>query len=227
MTNTRFRYDYWVRAPRRLSTPDRLATLRRQRLVLVSPRADVRDRVDVTLGTIVLPAAWLARILDLFGDHRVHSVGEIETALHGKGMEFAQLLEIVRFLLETGALAVAQHDDAVRSARPRCERLNAFLAARAETSQGPFMLASPLTSTPLVFHTRLPMMLWQAMRDGAHSPAELANRATQALTCAGVSLTATEQAWLEDGKPVETAITAQVALFLRVQLPLMRALQIA
>src|SRR6185436_9528259 len=77
MVNRVFRQDYWVRQPRALSGPERIAALRAERVVLASPKLPRKVRAILALNQ----AAWYAAceaVLGVLADHKPRTLGEIE-----------------------------------------------------------------------------------------------------------------------------------------------------
>jgi len=223
MTNNRFRREYWVRGARRFTPSDRLEALRRQRVLLVAPRDQASVRAETTLGAFALPKAMSDRILDLLSDHKPVSIGQIESSLRGHTIGFQQIIEVIFTLLDSGELAVAQREEVTRVARSRTDKLNAFLAERARSADDPFLFASPVTGAAILHETRMPLLFWTGLRQGLHSPAELAAKAAALTQDAALPPQGAE------GKRVELdvlSLRGEAEQFLRVIVPLYRALQV-
>lgn len=224
--NQKFRRDYWIKGPRRLSVVEQWELLRAFRVVLVTPRKDVSLKATGSLGEAAMQEAVYGPILDALADHKPLTLSQIEHAVKDKNIQFAQLLQAVMVLNGTGALSAAQDEKAISAAKMRTDKLNAFLcgrtAAGAETGR---CLASPVTGGGLMVG-RVPKLFLLAMRHGRKKPEELAGFAWPALKGQG-------QRMPKDGKALETdgenlaELTAQAEVFINSMLPKMKTLGIA
>lgn len=225
MVNQQFRRDYWVKGARRLTPLEQAESLRAQRFLLGTPRADVSMKVTGALGEANLSEAVYAPVLDLMADHKTRSMGQIETALRDKGVNFAQLLQSLMVLAGAGHLSAAQSDEEVQRSRKASERVNARLLSLARGSGDISYLASPVTGGGMAVG-RFHQLFLLALAEGQKQPSEWARHAWQVLAGQGQKL-------LKEGKPLETEaenlaeLTAQAQSFSEKQLPVLKALQIA
>jgi hypothetical protein len=81
MMNRWFRTDYWIKGPRRLAGAEKIAALRRQRVVLTRLRGAATPDVQAALGKAVPPRAICDPVLDALADHRPKTLGQIEQAV--------------------------------------------------------------------------------------------------------------------------------------------------
>ncbi len=222
MVNQQFRRDYWIKGPRRMSGLEQAEALRRQRVVLVRPRAEVSLKVTGPLGEASLVEATYAPILDALSDHRPMSLGEIAETVAGAGVTLAQLLQAVLVLGGKGDLAPTPKEAPIEAARPRTERLNAALMARARVGQDSSVLASPVTGAGLSV-SRIDQLFLLARTEGRAEPADAAAWVWDLLASQG-------QGMIRDGKTLATAkdnlaeLQAQAASFNAVRLPVLQAL---
>ena len=97
MVNQQFRRDYWVKGPRRLSALTQSESLRREKFILVTPRADVSLKVSGSLGEATLQEPVYGPVLDALADHRAKTLAQVEQAVQAKSINFAQLLQANEF----------------------------------------------------------------------------------------------------------------------------------
>jgi SAM-dependent methyltransferase len=225
MINQQFRRDYWVKGLRRLTPFEQGEQLRRQRLLLVAPRADVSLKVTGALGEATMSEAVYAPILDAFADNKPRTIGQVEQAVKGAGIQFSQLLQAVIVLTGQGSLAAVQDDAVIAKARKPSERLNAHLKAKARGSADVSYLASPVTGGGITV-ARFQQLFLLALDNGRKQPAEWADFTWQIIAAQG-------QRIIKDGKPIESAddnlaeLTAQARAFAEKQLPVLKALGVA
>lgn len=197
---------------------------RRQRLVLIKPRADVSIAVAGTVGTATLQESMYGPVLDALADHRIMSFGELEQSLEDK-LTFNQLLQVVIVLTGTGGLHAVQDADVHHKAKSRTDKLNSYLIQKARTGNDVHYLASPITWGGIPVG-RFQQLFLQAISQGKINPREWANHAWQLLVMQGHKI-------VKDGKRLATAdenlaeLTAQADIFAVKQLPILQALQIA
>ena len=143
MVNRVFRQDYWVRQPRTLSDPERIAALRAERVVLASPRLPRKVRAILALNQ----AGWYAAceaVLGVLADHKPRTLGEIEQVLGPMGHDLAQIVDAAVLIASCGNLMAAQDDAVAAGVRSRTDMLNAHLIERARTQGDVQHLVSPV-----------------------------------------------------------------------------------
>lgn len=225
MVNQQFRKDYWVKGLRRINALERVEALREQRLMMVSPRADVELKVTGALGEATLSEAIYAPILDCMADHKTRTIAQVEQALREKGINFGQLLQAIMILAGAGHLAAVQDEAVVVKARKQTDRLNARLIHKARGSNELSYLASPVTGGGVTVG-RFHQLFLLARSQGLKQSSEWAAFAWQVLQGQGQTL-------LKDGKALATPeenlteLTAQANEFAERRLPILKVLQIA
>ena len=225
MVNQQFRRDCWVKGVRRLPALEQSAALRAQRVVLVSHRPDVPLKAAGALGEASLSEAVYAPILALLADHKVRTVGEIERAVAGKGVNVAQLLQSVAVLTGVGHLAPVQDEATAAKAKPTSDRLNVQLMANAQSSADVGYLASPVTGGGVAVG-RFQQLFLVALKQGKKAPAEWARSAWEVLASQG-------QRIVLEGKPLDgpqenlAELERMAQRFEAKQLPILRALRVA
>jgi hypothetical protein len=164
-------------------------------------------------------------ILDALADHKPKTLGQLEQALHGQGVSFAQLLEAVMLLTGSWHLCAVQDDAVAVRVKKHTDKLNAALIDKARGSNDVSFLASPVTGGGVAVG-RFGQLFLYAMSKGRKQPGEWAQAAWQILAAQGQKL-------VKDGKALETPeqniaeLTAQANVFAEKQLPILKALQVA
>lgn len=225
MVNQQFRRDYWVKGPRRMNPLQQTQEIKAQRVVLVSHRADISLKVTGAAGEATLNESVYAPILDLLSDHGVRSVADIHTALEGKGLNLAQVVQAVIALIGAGHVSPVQSDAAIAASSQTARQANQALLARAEGSQDIQYLASPVTGGGFPV-SRFQQLFLQAQAKGQTSPAELA-------AAVWAILKGMNQKIIKEGKQLETdaenlaELESQAETFVKKQRPILAALQVA
>lgn len=225
MVNQQFRRDYWVKGARKRSALEQAQALRAQKVILVTPSPDVTLKVTGTLGEANLDEKVYTPILDLLAHHKPMGLGQIEDAVKGHGIVFAQVVQAAVVLLGKGDLAPAQDDHVISKAKKHTDKLNAYLCQKARGSHDIGYLASPVTGEGVAVN-RLQQLFLLAYSGGKKQAADWAQFAWQLLQAQGQRL-------VKEGKALETAeenlaeLTAQAQTFAEKQLPILKALQIA
>ena len=224
MINQQFRRDYWVKGARKQNPLQRSEAIRRVRVVLVN----IREKVELTAkGTMTegkLNADIYGPLLDVMGDHVPRTLGELETALQGKGIGLAQILEAALILSGKGDMAPAQSPEAVGAALERTQRLNQKLFERVRSSDDVASLASPLTGGA-VAAGRVTQLFLYAQTKGKRGSEAWADFAWAILGTQGHRV-------MKDGVTLQSAeenlaeLRAQAAEFEQARLPAFKALGI-
>jgi hypothetical protein len=225
MVNQQFRRDYWVKGARRLPGLSQAETLRKQQLILVTPRADVPMKVTGSLGEATLQEPIYAPILDVLADHRPKTLGQIEQALHARNIGFPQIVQAAMVLGGAAHVQPTQDEAVVTKAKAQADRLNARLLDRARGSGDIAFLAAPVTGGG-VSVARFEQLFLLARAQGRKQPTEWAQYVWQVVSSQGQKI-------VKDGKTLESAeeniaeITQQAKTFAEKRLPVLRALGVA
>lgn len=225
MVNQQFRKDYWVKGARKLSLLEQAEVWRTQKILLISPRADVSLKVNGSLGEANMSEPVYAPILDLLADHKARSIGQIEQSVKDKGITFAQIIQVTLVLCGVGRLVLMQDEQVISKAKKHTDKLNAYLCNKARGSNDVGYLASPVTGGGVPVN-RFQQLFVLSIQQGKKQPAEWAQATWQILAAQGQKL-------LKEGKALETdqenlaELTAQAQTFADKQLPILKALQIA
>jgi SAM-dependent methyltransferase len=224
MVNRIFRYDYWVKGMRKLSGLEQTERLRQQRIVLVRHPSDIPLKVKGTLGEGAINETHLMPILEQLVEYKSVTIGQIELAVSGKGIDFPKLVSIVMLLMGEGHLAVAQEDALAAKAREHTDKLNAFLLNRARSRSDINDLASPVTGGGVKVGA-IQQLFLLAVRQGIRQPAEWAELAWSNLASRGLGLTIDNEK-LDDQQQALSVLNNMAEVFAAKQLPILKALQI-
>ncbi len=225
MVNQQFRKDYWVKGARRLSQLEQAEAFRAQRVLLAVHRADVSLKVTGALGEAAMQEAVYNLILDALADHKPKTLGQLEQALQGQNIAFAQLLQAVMILAATATLAAVQDEAITPNAKKHTDKLNALLMDKARGSADIAKLASPVTGGGVTVN-RFQQLFVLALQQGKKKPEDWAAFVAQILAEQGQKI-------IKEGKTLETAeenlieLITQAKEFALKQLPILKALQIA
>ena len=225
MVNQQFRRDYWVKGPRKLGAVETTESWRDQRLILVTPPADISLEIAGILGKATMSETVYKPILDLMGDYKIRTFRQIEEAMAPHGIVFLQLQQAVMILADGGHLLAAQDEPTVKAARKKCDRLNYAIKKKSQESSEISFLASPVTGSGIII-TRFPQLFLLAIDAGKTKPADMAAHAWRLLLVCGQKL-------VNEGKTLETPeenlaeLTRQAEEFFQKKLPILKALQIA
>lgn len=225
MVNQQFRKDYWVKGARKMSALELAETLRTQKVVLTTHRADVSLKVAGSLGEASLTESIYTPILDFLADHKVKTLAQIEHAVKDKGITFAQVTQAMLLLTGAGHIGLVQDENVITKAKKQTDKLNIYLCQKARGSNELSYLASPLTGGGYAIN-RFQQLFLNSIGQGKKQPAEWAQSVWQILAVQGQKL-------LKGGKPLETPeeniaeLTSQAQSFADKQLPILKALQIA
>ena len=222
--NQGFRKDYWVRGARSLTPAEQVDGLRRQAVVLAAPKDEVTLKAAGPQGEMLLNEDIYRPVLDLLGDHKVVTIGELEKGLQNQKMTFGQLVQAVTVLAGKGVLQAAQDAEAIAQAKPSADRLNQHMMAGAVFGKEVHYFASPVTGGALIT-PRFHQMFAASAATGKKKPAEWARDVWTHLSAQGQKI-------VKEGKALETTeenmaeLTAQATEFGAKRLPLLKALGI-
>lgn len=225
MVNQQFRKDYWVKGSRRINPSEQIDQLRQMPVMLTTHRSDVSMKVGGALGEATLSESVYPPILDLLSDHRIRTLGEIESALKGVGVSLSQIIQASLLLTGAGHLAMVQTAQVTSKSKQQCERLNAHLCSKARSAADIQYLASPVTGGGYPVG-RLQQLFLLARSQGRKQPSDWAQFTWAQLEARGQRL-------VKDGKTIDTAeenladLNTQALTFAEKQLPILKALQIA
>lgn len=227
MLGTRFRRDYWVKGLRRLTLSDRLDRLRRLPVIFNRPRSLAAVKATALKGIFEPPSSIGNPILDAIADYQPRTLGQIEQAVKGAGIDFTNVLQATMTMIETGDLSSVQSADVVEAARKQTDRLNAFHTEQLRYRVGLSALASPVTGGGILEAGRALQFFWHAVRQGKIRPADVASHAAQMLRMDDVAVPEEDKllVLLQSLEQHPSAMQA-VTFFTETTVPLFKALQI-
>jgi SAM-dependent methyltransferase len=225
MTNQHFRRDYWVKGARRLTGLEQLELLRKQRVLLVTPRAEVSLKVSGALGEATLQEAVYSPMLEVLADHKIHALGEIEQKVRERGIGIPQLMQAMLVLAGKGDTVPVQNESVVAPATGPAGKLNLHIMNKARANADITFLASPVTGGGVAV-PRFSQLFLLAKINGKQNPEEWAAFAWQTLTAQG-------QKVIKNGKVLETTeeniaeLSVQANDLAHKRLPILKAIGIA
>jgi SAM-dependent methyltransferase len=224
MVNQVFRRDYWVKGIRKTSALEQSEQVRMQRVVLTTPRADVTLKVMGALGEASMSEPIYTPLLDYMADHKVRSLGQIEQALKGHQLHFAQIMQVVMVLAGAGHLAPVQDEGVISKARKSSDKINAHLMAKSRIGSEVKYLASPVTGGGLGVG-RVPQLFMHLILQGHKQPAQWPALAWEIIKVQGQKLLKGDKT-LETDEDNLAELTELAKVFVDKQWPMFKALQI-
>ena len=225
MVNQQFRKDYWVKGARRLGPLAQAEILKKQQVILTTPRADVPLKVTGSVGEANLQETIYGPVLEALSDHRPKTIAQIEQAVQPRNVSFAQVLQVIMVLSAGGHIWLTQEESVVTKAKGQTDRLNARLMDKARAAPDISFLASPVTGGGVTVR-RFEQLFLLARSQGRKQPAEWAQYLWQVLS-------SQSQKILKDGKTLDTPeqnlaeLNEQAKSFSEKRLPTLRALGVA
>jgi len=225
MVNQQFRRDYWVKGARRLTRFEQKEHLQAQAFILSAYRTDVVLKVTGALGEATLKDSIYTPVLDLMADFKIRTLAQMEEALKDKGINFAQLIQIMLVLCSSGILSSVRDNKAISNAKKHTDKLNTHLMLKARSSNDISYLVSPITGGGVVVG-RFQQLFLLVLQQGKKKPEEWASFVAEILASQGQKI-------LKEGKTLQTheenlaELKEQANIFVEKQLPILKALQIA
>lgn len=224
VVNQQFRRDYWVKGARTLTPLQRQEQLGSQRVMLVTPRSDVPEKLPGPRGEITLKMELFGPVLDVLASKPSMTVREVFMATKENGMTLDLTTEVLMILASSGHVAPVQ-DEAERAAcTPSVRKLNAWIMRHSRSNQDIIYLASPVTGggVPINRFSQLFVLGTQA---GIKHPLELAQFTWNILS-------AQNQKLVHEGKVLESRednikdLARRAELFVEKLLPMLQRLEI-
>ncbi|MEX0619737.1 MAG: class I SAM-dependent methyltransferase [Pseudohongiellaceae bacterium] len=225
MVNQQFRRDYWVKGVRTLSPVEHAEALREHKILLISHRPDISLKITGPLGEANMSESVYTPLLDLLADHQVRTIGQVETALSGKGIEFAKLFQAVMILDGAGHLGAVQSEKVASKVKQQSAKLNQYLVGKSRDSGEIEHLTSPVTGGGIAVN-KFQQLFLLALSQGKKQPAEWAEFACDALAKQGQKVVKEGKA-LDNAKESLAEVKRQAETFAAKRLPILKALQIA
>lgn len=222
MTHQQFRRDYWVKGLRRLDARGQHARLRGQRVLLVTPRADVPRSLQAPVGEAELSDPAYATLLDALTDRSPHALGELADATQLPLVRVAACLNV---LIGMTHVVPVQDEAAADAARATSAALNAKLCSLASGRGEIGHLASPLLGGGVPV-SRISQLFVASVARGRTEPADWARDAWAELSAQASHL-------IKDGRELSSAednlaeLDGLATAFGARELPLLRTLGVA
>ncbi len=178
--NQQFRRDYWIRGVRPLVGHEQVAAMREERIVLTATNADFPTKVRGNNGEAGLIDTIYRPIAEFLGDHKPHTIQELETYVVGKGVNFAQLSSALTILLGLGAIQQAAPGQDMTKAKARTNALNKAIARRSLSAGDIGNFASPVTGGG-ISAPRFHQLFWLSKQNGGKAAADWAQFAWSVL----------------------------------------------
>lgn len=224
MVNQQFRRDLWVKGLRSTGHAEAIEMIRAQRLIMVSPSPKEKLKLIGALGEAEAASAIYDPIFALMSDYKVRTFEEIEKKVVSKGVNFAKLMQAVLILAHTGYLLAVQSDEEIAKNKPKTDKLNRYLLAKARGLEQVNYLVSPVTGGGIKA-PRITQLFLAAPSDVGNDAKKLAKQVWSVLAAEGKKMT-------REGKVVESdaenlaELSTSAEDYLSRQLPILKALQI-
>jgi len=222
-----FRRDIFIKGGRTMLPPEQFERLRAQGFVLTTVAQDVPMQLKSARGTVSLPEKPCQAVMAALSEngHSPKTVADLMAHPACRSLRPGHLIQTLLILTGAGHVHPAQRDEAIETARPRCEALNAHLCQRARHTGDAAYLASPVTGTGVAV-PRPSQLFLLARQQGHAEPQSWARFVWEIIEAQGQRL-------IKDGKTLDSAqenlaeLTAQAQTFALKRLPILRAIGIA
>jgi len=224
MVNQQFRKDFWIKGARRMTVLEQTNALREQAVLLIIPRSEISLKIKGLVGEANLSAEVYNPILDYLADHKIKTIGQLETEMQKVNIHFNSIIQALVLLIGAGSVAVCSTEKPSAKIKQQLEKLNNFLIEKSRSSNDISYLASAVTGGGYQVD-RIYQMFIMAYKSGIRQSAELAGVAWQVVGGQGHRL-------IKDGKTRETEkenigeLKARAEQFTKTTLPVLKALQI-
>jgi hypothetical protein len=210
LVNRYARRDYCVRGDAtRLNEHTRETLLRDVRVTAMTPRPELPKKLRAALALNGGPSESVYRpLLEVLSSLEPVSLGAIETALISADATLDRILDAVLLVAGQEQLELVQSDDTISRVRTPSAKLNAHLLDAARSGDEIEHLASPVTGAGVPLKRMQQLFLLAASRDDPAQPETLATFARNFL-------------------PQEINLVERARDFIRLELPLLKALGVA
>lgn len=224
IVNAQFRKDYWVKGARKLNALEQAQAYREQKVMLAVHRESVSLKVNGVRGEVTMQEAVYGPILGVLADHKPKTLSQVEHALKGQEITFAQIVQAVLVLSHSATLVAVQDESIISKARKHTDKLNAWLMNRSRSSGEVTFLASPVSGGGVLVG-RFHQLFLLGVSAGQKQPTDWANFAWTVIQAQGGKI-------MKEGKTLETPeenlaeLTAEAEDFATKRLPVLKALQV-
>lgn len=224
VTNKGFRRDCWVKGLRKQSGIEKNEALRKARVLLTTPMADISLKIETSQGEASLNQEIYLPILEQLANHKPQSIGELaDTVMAGEGrFDLGSTVEATMVLASLGHLYPVQSEDISRRVKIKTDKLNEHLINRARSSGDILYLSSPVIGGGFPV-TRINQLFLSRVMQGENTASILAKNTCEHLMSQGERM-------LKDGKTMETKeenleeLAIQAEEFVTKRLPILNAL---
>ena len=171
MVDQQFRKDYWVKGVRNYSPLERIDLFKSHEIVLQSARSDIPKKISGTLGEATLTPEIYEPILDVLGNHKAISIGQLLDEVKDKNIDLAKVVQAVMILASDARVTSVQDSQESKKVKPQTKRLNNFIIERSRSRSDINFLVSPLTATGIAAD-RLEQLFLLACKEGYKEPQE-------------------------------------------------------
>ncbi|HEY9736729.1 MAG TPA: class I SAM-dependent methyltransferase [Trichocoleus sp.] len=219
LINQQFRRDLFVRGAVRLSAPEQIEQLRKQRFALTQAADTVPLKFQSALGEVSLQADIYQPLIAVLSQGTA-TLAELSQHPDLKNLTLERLLEALMVMVGAGwatpTLAAAE----VAQRRPSTDRFNQAVLEQSQYSADLQFLASPVTGSGVGVDRieQLMLLALQRQQEGAAFAWQI--------------LSSQKQTLVKDGKPLQTPeenlqeLKAKESVFVQQRLPMLRHLQI-
>jgi SAM-dependent methyltransferase len=205
LVNATFRRDLFTRGAKRLTPLERHERMSALRIALTVEPANVRYEVQTPLGKVGLKEEIYRPIVEALADGGgPKRLSDFAASPKVAALPTGALLESLAVLVGSGQAHPALSDEDIAAAKPRTDRLNAYLMDRSRISGDATALASPVIGAG-VFVGRFEQMFLGARARGLKTPKDWASDVWN-------TLARQSQALIKDGKLLETPEANQAEL---------------
>lgn len=226
MVNQSFRKDYWIKGAQQLSALEQVESLREIKVVLTTPPDYVKFKVSGALGELTLAENLIKPLLELMSNYGSHRIIDLEYELAKSGINFSQLIDSLMILVGLGHVNPIQENDVIKKIKLQTDSLNENILNRARFDAKINYLVSPATGGGISVG-RIAQLFLLAMKSGTDVRSEdLSQYAWRILSSQAQKL-------IKQGQTLETMeenlneLHEQAEDFLKLQLPILKALHIA
>jgi SAM-dependent methyltransferase len=224
MINQQFRKDYWVKGGRKLTSVQQFQQIRALRLLMVTPRDDIKLKVAGSLGEADMSEAVYAPILDAMADYKIKTIAQLEQSVKTASITFSQLLQAIILLTGNGTFVLTNDEGVITKSKKHCDKFNAHIMELSKGSNEYRYLASPVAAGGVQIN-RFQQLFLQAYLQGKKAPTDWANYVWKIVA-------AQNQRLVHEGKTLESEEENMAELNKRAQdfydkhLSIVKALQI-
>ena len=192
-------------------------------MILCKPPKDVTLDATGARGKAILAEKIYTPILNLMGDHKIRTIGEITDSLASEGINLSQCVEAAVILCSKNALCAAQDEDTIERSIPSALRLNSQILKLTLAGEPINFLASPVTGGG-VYIDRVQQLFLNGKQRNCQDTEALAEFASSVLASNG-------QYVVKEGKTLGVAegrdeLTTQAKAFEMKTLPILRELKV-